>query len=215
LGQVSARHLGRNHTIVTFNYDTIPDILANQDGKLFVPLPSELSASKDKAAQEDKAPVFKVHGSVNWYRGNQVYRSEVGNHDVDLTGNVSLHCNTPNDFAIGVPGPQKKNLISGCLSSLWIEAMSCMSAADMILLVGYRFPPSDALARQGILQAIRGNPRQDLRVFSVLGPASPDAARMEKLVQAAMPVNSYRRPKILPLFAEDFLSLAWTVDLLN
>lgn len=200
--------------MVTFNYDTIPDILAKQDGKLFVPLPEELSASKDKAEQEDKAPVYKVHGSVNWFRDrNQVVSAKDRHGEADLTGNASLRRQTLDEFAIGVPGPQKKNLISGCLSPLWNEAMSCISVADIIIFVGYRFPPSDAMARQGILGAIRKS-ITDPKVIAILGSGSPDAPRMEALLRAAIKESvGSSEPRILPLFAEDFLSLFWEMDL--
>jgi hypothetical protein len=147
-----AQGLGANHMVVTFNYDLVPDLLAEHDGKLLVPIPSELADSKSRSVVEDKALVYKVHGSVNWYRtpnGAIDRQKEDRGHAVDLSGNACLLNKALEDFAIGVPGPQKGNLIGGALKPLWDEAMSCIRQAGLIIFVGYRFPPVRRASQAG------------------------------------------------------------------
>jgi hypothetical protein len=206
-----AQNLTANDVVVTFNYDTIPELLEKFGGKLLVALPGELESIKARASTENKASVYKVHGSVNWYMtlNRQVACQKDHHNSIDLTGDAWLINQTLDDFVMGVPGPQKQNLITGCLQPLWKEAMSCIQASDLVIFIGYRFPPSDARARQDILGALRaGNPQ----VVTVLGPTSPDAARMASLLDTAMGMKAYA-PRALPLFAEDFLSLYRHIDL--
>ena len=199
-----SQHLGVNHSVVTFNYDMLPDLLAANAGRLLVSFPGGQD-DKEKAKAENKARVFKVHGSVDWgHDRERIFKATIPE--------ASLLWKTLDDFAIGVPGPQKSRLINGPLSAIWKEALACIRQANIVVFVGYRFPPSDAQSRQGILGAIREN-KGPLRVLTVLGPTSQDSPRLNALLGAALKPDEGFELTTLPLFAEDFLSLAWEMGL--
>jgi len=75
---------------------------------------------------------------------------------------------------IASPGPQKYELQRKTFKPFWSAAVKALQNADVIVFLGYRFPPSDAESRRVILNAIRNNNRDKgehyLRVHTVLGP---------------------------------------------
>ena len=83
----------------------------------------------------------------------------------------------------------------------------------MLVFVGYRFPESDSQSRSTLLEAI-GENRGPGRILTVLGPSTFDSERLKVLLEVA----TFGRPhavRILPLFAQDFLALVWSLNLLE
>lgn len=202
--------LDGNDSVVTFNYDLIPDLLAEQHPQNLCVAPpgtEPFKATLASAKNDNQACVLKVHGSLDWGRDDQRVFKATKN-DGSLNRDASLLWTSNDEFAIGVPGPSKRDLIAKALQHIWGEAMVRIGNADIIVFLGYRFPPSDSMARQGILKAIRHNKAEMLRVVTVLGPNNPDEPRLKRLLESAIDssqTNRFAMPQ--PLFVEDYLSL--------
>lgn len=205
-----ARTLNGNHTVVTFNYDMVPDLLAacpDSNLRIVGPEKDSLQSALDSAKEKNKACVLKVHGSVAWGRDGDLVFKATGRHGSALP-DASLLWRKNEDFAIGIPGPAKKDLVAQALRHLWDEAMTRIKDAEIVIFVGYRFPPSDSMARRDILKAVYDNPYQWLVAMTVLGPNNPDEPRLLSLLETAMNSSaSDRRALPKPLYAQDFLSL--------
>jgi hypothetical protein len=210
--------------VVTFNYDRVLERLAVLD----VFLPSTPPSGK-------RAVLYKLHGSVDWKRRRQndgSYAYEIGidpydgkTHDPEF----ALHC-IADDIGIATPGPSKR-VATGHLKAVWDQALSRLQEAHRIVFLGYRFPPTDAEARERLLEAVTTNTIRGLSVHVVLGPllSAPDVARLSGLLDFAlrrggrMQVDEYETARktigakittnrtfdvrVHPLFAQDFLSV--------
>jgi hypothetical protein len=178
---------GNQHTIITFNYDLVLEMLGLQD---WVILP-------DRAPT--KSCILKLHGSTNWKRGmkGEGFALETDPH--------FLATCRPNQLAIAPPGPSKATIVSDDFENLWKHAESRLGQADSIIFVGYRFPPTDSTARRRILTA--ANPEAGMNI--VLGPSDPngDVARLSGLLKFQSPnqVATVHR-----MWAQDFLGVCPT-----
>jgi hypothetical protein len=146
---------------------------------------------------------------------------------VDKGPDFAPRKNVPNDIVIATPGPNKHGLTKGggLLAPLWSGALAAIKAAEDIVFLGYRFPPSDAYAREKLLGAIRENEARDLQIRVVLGPdiSHRDVVRMLGLLTGVLtaagrldssaPQGSSPTPVRLfdlearPFYAEDFLAV--------
>lgn len=114
------------------------------------------------------------------------------------------------ELVIATPGTGKQQLAAE-LENLWSVACSRLRKASAVVFLGYRFPPTDAMAREGLLGA---RPEGNVPLHIVLGEnvAHPDAARLRGLLEFARP-RAWVRPHALR--AEDFLSLATAEQILE
>jgi hypothetical protein len=134
----------------------------------------------------------------------------------------ALDCDD-SELAIAGPGPSKQNLSGGAFQPYWEQARAALRTAEAIVFVGYRFPPTDAEAREKLLGAIRENNQTYLPIYIVLGsdPGTSSPRLMALLEHAlswrqkmSMTVGPPRAGaiqfSILPqqLGAEDFFSVA-------
>jgi hypothetical protein len=200
-----ARRLTAADTVLTFNYDRVPDLLGLQNNanlQIIVP-----NASAENALSEARslgaAPVLKLHGSVDWVAAN-------GKIAVDTAEDLPL-TSRGGDLVLAVPGPDKIGLRDKHkpFRYLWREGKNAINTATRIVVIGYRFPPTDASARVEILSAIKEACQAGTltKVQVVLGPglSDPDVVRMGQLLRFVC-----RQPTVvqmLPLFAEDFLAM--------
>jgi hypothetical protein len=100
--------------------------------------------------------------------------------------------------------------------SIWKLACEALETADAIVFVGFRFPETDAYARERLLGAIRKNKSERaLTIRIVLGKPGPDSERMAALLEAtcatrgrASGTNTLRwqTPLVLPLYGQDFFT---------
>jgi hypothetical protein len=177
------------HTVITFNYDRLLEVLGLGPS---VVLP-ELAAGSSGLIR-----VLKLHGSVDWKRTKSGYEQVQ-----TMPGYFHLTC-SDDELAIAPPGPGKKELSNAGLRPLWDLALAELGVADAIFFVGYRFPPTDALARRELLGAL--NPRADLHI--VLGPKdSDDVVRLRELLQFFSPD---KHPRVHHMWSQDFLGCAPT-----
>jgi hypothetical protein len=115
------------------------------------------------------------------------------------------------------------------VSYLWQLARSAIEKANAVVFVGFRFPPSDAIARERLLAAISKN-KSRLRVHTVLGPDRDSATgRLEALLTHALrrggrmtyaestmvTIDRLLSITVHPLYAEDFLGLVGRNEILG
>src|SRR5216684_126175 len=169
-----ARRLGPEHTIITFNYDRLLELLGAKTGKLAcVPQGWDRDGSV--------ASVYKLHGSVDWVSEDVGKPQRVIKVSSDPF--AALTCDSPTKVVIANPGPTK-SVLTDTLEEQWTAAFKAILFADAVVFVGYRFPPTDARAQQTLLHALRNNKSQYLAVHIVLGPntASLDCIRLRQLL---------------------------------
>jgi hypothetical protein len=158
-----------------------------------------------KARRFGCAPVLKLHGSVDWCVSDQKVA-------VDSKEDLPVRCHG-DSLVLGVPGPNKAGIRNEirALDGLWESAIEAIRNAARIVFVGYRFPQTDAYARVEFLHAIlfAAKAANLKSVEIVLGPdlGDKDVARMKQLLGYALREYEKIVPKVLPLYAEDFLSL--------
>lgn len=206
--------LGPNDTIITFNYDLVLERLDRvAPGRIEVALPGRRLSGRC-------ARVLKLHGSIDWKRtprapGKVEFDTAQEGDSFPLVAN-------PDELAVATPGPSKSTR-SGELEPLWTAAETAIKQATAVVFVGYRFPPTDAIARLRLLRALAANDRTYLAVHTVLGPrlGEDDTVRMRHLLHSAMqqaarvPANPKQidhngRSRCFtvvqhPLWAQDFL----------
>jgi hypothetical protein len=142
-----------NDTIITFNYDLVLETIGTVSalrafGAQTVLIPAPNARLNGLLGGAGVTNILKMHGSVDWVdAGGKVQR----NPDVETTlrsGQVPL---------IGTPGPTKSVRSNGHFAPIWDEAEDRLTAANVIVFMGYRFPPSDSEARSAILRSVREN----------------------------------------------------------
>jgi hypothetical protein len=192
-----AQSLNGGHTVITFNYDQVPELLGADTKNLKVVDPMGAAGDIEDARRLDVAPVIKVHGSVTWRRGSS---------GVEVMARGDPGIGDPRtDVVIGVPGPAKRKLYRETLKPLRAAAVEALQTARKVIFLGYRFPPTDADARRDILSALVANEtRTAVRIETVLGPrvSSDDSVRLRQLIHVALGTNLIDQ---VPLFAEDYL----------
>jgi hypothetical protein len=197
-----------NDTIVTFNYDVLLDELGRK-APFTIPLPHE-------DPEQGKVPVLKLHGSANWLAEASTHRRQR-----DYEGLTHPSGAYP---AIAAPGRSKSPDGMPPFPHLWELAEKAIEQAHHVIFLGYRFPPTDALARVRLSRALATTPPGQAlrRIDTVLGPdiESNDSRRLFTLLVAARgerrlednPVyNVFQGSRFLvierqPLSAEDFLT---------
>jgi hypothetical protein len=185
-----ARRLTAEDCVVTFNYDRVLEILADDNNtKLSTESVVAGQYHSDRVQASKCAEIIKLHGSVDWtFTKGSRPPAEFENYRVPLEfvrgkPDDALTC-AADAIAIATPGPTKAELASGRFGPLWTRARNKIKDADAIVFVGYRFPPTDAMAREQILDAIETNTRPHIDLHVVLGPQdAPDVARLEEMLK--------------------------------
>ena len=213
--------LPRCDTVVSFNYDLVPDRLSKFAPALQVLVPGE-------EYSRDKVLVLKLHGSIDW----------VDRDGVCSRSDFKEICRDPKTaVAIAAPGRSKLDQVQKMFEPLWELAEAALKTAKKVVFLGYSFPRTDALARGRILSAIRSG-KEFAQIDLVLGP--PDvsqavAARIaellvscaggravsigEKLVRGGISHKGgavFVRINRSPLWAEDYIQiyeeLGWPLE---
>ncbi len=216
-----AEALNPSDTIVTFNYDRVLELLKAFD--IFVP---------GEARPDGARPVvFKLHGSVDWARkkqGDGTFVYSLGRGDAEgapVDPEFALTCPVE-EIGIATPGPTKE-ISTEELGPVWRRALERIKTAEVIVFVGYRFPPSDAEAREKLLGAIRENANARIDVHTVLGPRqhADDVVRLAQMLKAVLRLAGRKETAVNnaapsywvathALYAEDFFTV-WNRDLLR
>ena len=217
-----AQMLGGDDTVVTFNYDRVLESLADlAEARYFGArgwvVGSDFDSTFVRLAQ--LSLVLKLHGSVDWRR----VRDDRGVRFERAPADFALGC-PAGEIAIATPGLTKQSTTAE-LAPVWRRAESALEAADAVVFIGYRFPPSDAESRERLLAALASSKQPHVELHVVLGPTRDgDLARMEGLLSATARASgrnhlgaterhhgTRRDPSygltLHPLWAEDFLAL--------
>lgn len=217
-----AKGLDARDTVITFNWDRVLETLADPalGTALDEPRSFAIPTTDDLPENEPDVPqVLKLHGSVDWcVKGQKVAR----------TGNpyFTSELSRPEEIAIATPGRSKRLATTGYLKPFWDKAKIALEQARAVVFVGYRFPPSDAWAREQILTSMcKGYGGPGKSVYTVLGPdvRSVESSRLGGLIEGTFTHSGWRRydgtqpdqdpahgcfsVRQLPLFAQDFMSI--------
>jgi hypothetical protein len=216
------RSLTKHDTIITFNYDLVLERLRdarNEDAsrthgdngsKLFVVKPGQVD---DPGKWSGCTPVLKLHGSVDWCK--QTLNKGQPNERVFVEVKdplFALRCK-PEELAIATPGPSKAREAKG-FKALWDLATSALAEADEVVFIGYRFPETDADAREALLGAIGDGPKEARgRIVGfnvILGRPGADTERMEALLGfvTGRRLGDSCEVHVYPLWAQDYFSVA-------
>jgi len=207
--------LTSSDTILTFNYDRVPEVLSRhtrhgepeREDKLWVPSPFQVQQRLNKQGGEwkDLPLVLKLHGSVDWLQqglevvvqgvgpnmsvGAQIHRAPEGA-EPDKAACAAVFCEAA-ELAIAIPGPSKQEMtgIRGPLESMWKLATQKLHEADAIVFIGYRIPPTDAASRAWLAKGLRGSQRVKNRLV--------ESKRSRNPVEP--------RPHVLPLLVHTVL----------
>lgn len=202
-------HLHPSDSVITFNYDRVPDLLERSGRVCFAsPFHRDFATRlQRRAAGERVIEIFHMHGSVNlqYDPENPLGRIEYCDRPVAHT--------MPERAVLGVPGIRKKQLATGPLKEVWAPATERLAQADVVVFVGYRFPETDSMSKRIIISALKDNPRAHLHM--VLGQdLNNDARRVQRMLQWAQRpaggriVNHY-------MTAQDFFTVFGRNELLN
>jgi hypothetical protein len=185
-----ARWLTENDTIVTFNYDRVLDMLAasesiNNDcragGDVQRLTPKSFLVPGVQEPEDGLAKVYKLHGSVDWVESPG---------DATKVLHKALQDSIEEDQVplIAAPGPTKDLHSTGVLATTWNRALAAIREANVIVFMGYRFPPSDSESRRKLLDAIGQAGAHHLRVHTVLGPRKneDDTVRLAALLETSL-----------------------------
>lgn len=165
-----AQTMAPSDAIVTFNYDRVVETVGDSFEVVMPGEPPGPTVTR----------VYKLHGSVDWRR--ERFGQEFRWHRERDT-EFALNCKG-DEIGIATPGPSKR-LSAGELKDVWDGALERLGEANVIVFVGYRFPPSDAEARKRLLLAIQKNAAKHLELHVVLGPdrTMPDVVRLDQLLR--------------------------------
>ena len=192
-----ADSLSGNDTILTFNYDAVPELLRGAGASISVIRPDQVESDLRSAhAKKTVVPVIKLHGSTTWATVGQGFA-------ISDLGIPTPFLNAHAIPLMGFPGPTKVRTCRGKLNDLWEEGMKTLREAEEVIFIGYRFPPTDSFSREQLLSALsdaRG--KQLRRIKTVLGdPKDSASTRLSALLDAA--AGGIHIP--VPLLAQDFM----------
>lgn len=203
-----------NDSVVTFNYDQVLEKLGTAQYVAHLSERTVVRPGTASGVAEKNCPIYKLHGSTTW--------------GIDRTGGfsafntnefVSLKGDPGNIFRnlIATPGATKLSHCEGLLRPLWDKAVDKIMKADVIVFMGYRFPPSDSFSRRMILGAIGQNARPYLRIHTVLGPSIHADATVRLVSMLKHVLEGEGRQRLAtgyayeivpqPLYVQDFLSV--------
>jgi hypothetical protein len=150
--------------VISFNYDLCLEYaLARRQKKPFYGINAGV-------AGRNQIPLFKVHGSLNWFNGNSAGAIEAMDIKLPNTQNyfdrwgLDSKGKRPIDTMellfgsakwgealypkpIIVPPTWNKGVYQEMLKSIWRHAASALASAENIFVMGYSLPPSDQFFR--------------------------------------------------------------------
>jgi hypothetical protein len=201
---------------VTFNYDTVLEKLGEAPFTRFIGKETVYGVQGFAGPECALAPIYKMHGSVDW-----AYPVSDGEPMNRVDPLVLLRA--PKPPLIATPGPTKRLNCTTVLKDIWKNAIAALKSAEVVVFVGYRFPPSDAESRTRLLAALRDNENgKGLRVHTVLGPNvnDGDTVRLRELLRSTLSEKMVEQPDsrreagsgsfqvlVHPLYAEDFFTV--------
>ncbi|HEU4635746.1 MAG TPA: hypothetical protein VFS41_06165 [Edaphobacter sp.] len=197
-----AQSLETTDTVITFNYDRSLALLGASETcpRLDFSVPPRVTRiAHEPSPARRSVKAYHMHGSVAWTRA-----SADSERFVDEERAVA-HEN-PERAVLGIPGVGKKALAQGHLKGIWDEALTRLASAKAVVFVGYRFPETDNMAKRALLGALKAQTDSSLHI--VLGPNSPDAARLRRMLEWTRPAR--KDISVITdhqMFAQDFMAV--------
>ena len=180
-------------SIITTNYDLMAESAFHQinipvsHAVKFAPYPVEDKVQvHGQLTRSGGFPLYKLHGSVNWYMVNDALCVEdrvvavqsMARIEATLPRVCAANYKSNHDPMIIPPSFLKPNLPSP-ISGVWAGAANALHEADQIAFIGYSFPASDIDMKYFLASALVNNPR--LRRIDVIDPnASALVARLKR-----------------------------------
>jgi len=210
-----ARTLTRNDSIITFNYDLVLERLG-EDQTVRNLGPETVFDIEESAVPGSAAIIYKLHGSVDWLVPMD------GSKKILRAAEPQKMLESPARILIASPGPAKRLRRDEVLNRIWDQAKLDLKAADTIVFLGYRFPPSDSMARSELFEAIKAKTGGHLKIHIVLGPntSHPDNVRLASMLDVILKdagrerthtrngsVNASYNIVQQPLYVEDFFTV--------
>jgi hypothetical protein len=181
-------------SIVTTNYDlNIESALITNNRSTFPGFqvkPVETGECRVKSSFYDQQgiPVFKLHGSVNWFpdaESPEFFRVEgrvVEVRSRDKFGTLPWPCakNYPSkEIPVIIPPSFLKPEFPGPLRQIWSGAAKALHDAEVVGFIGYSFPPSDVEMKYFIARCLIDN--KTLRKMLLIDKNANDIhARLER-----------------------------------
>lgn len=201
---------GGKDSVLTFNYDRVLSILGEYRRRQspkedLLVSPVDVERAQFDAKAKYCVPMYHLHGHVGWRRnedGTRVVRGQPSSEGFPI--DPALAHEHPDDGVIGLPGQNKLLFPGGLLRDVWDRAIAAIEEATAVVFVGYRFPPTDNLAKRSILDALKKNPRAKVHV--VLGANNPDMPRLRGMIEWTRDhkVNPVR---VHEMFTEDLFAV--------
>jgi hypothetical protein len=191
-------------SVVTFNYDRVLDLLSAAGPRNALASPVGRERDYFDALIESSAivPMYHLHGHVGWLlRNGRVHRRPENPQGIDQ--DFPIGHEYPGEALLGVPGTQKTGLASGLFKELWERAMNAIAEASSIVFVGYRFPETDNVAKERLIDALRSNPTATVHI--VLGANNKDTPRLKGMLEWTRPER--KSVHVHEMWAQDFFAV--------
>jgi hypothetical protein len=156
------RTAGPDSSIITFNYDIALERALAKAAKWDIGNGYGFPFLPNRPASE--VTVYKLHGSVNWFKGpiNDLPPPVIFPRDLSLLGYEHLVPPGVSGEIMGVddsgtfilPDPRKRFYWDPFWVPLWNGAAECLRAASEVFIHGYSMPPSDVRARELLFENI-------------------------------------------------------------
>jgi hypothetical protein len=172
--------IGKQDTIVSFNYDTLVEKTADIEGVfVYTPLPKHTPT-------KGKLNLLKLHGSVDWNEDGKRIEDEK---------------DTSPRF-IATPGAAKGTRTTS-LCNHWQFASEAIANAECVYILGYRFPESDSIALMRLLHPMRENKSIHVKVVLGIHTESPEVTRLKRLLEYH--IGKREGLEVIPLYSQDYL----------
>lgn len=163
----------RHNTIITFNYDLIVESALSDLGKAYSygfkkkTVNFDDSAKCVQAADAHSVDVLKLHGSVNW--------ALPGSQGRKMTVYGSYSHLVANELCPIIAPPTWRKVITRQIEDVWKAAVSALSTATRVLVIGFSIPRTDPHFKYLIAAGLREN--ISLRQFLFVNPSAPQLVR--------------------------------------
>ena len=197
--------------LVTTNYDVNAESACYtlgvqvDPGFQFIRPQQEPGGTVGQCYAEGGTPLYKLHGSVNWYRCDDDPGIEVEDRVVSVQGlpsgsypqlpRVCARNYEPPSPPIIVPPSFLKPDLPAALRLVWQGAANALSKSSIVAFIGYSFPPSDTEMSYFLARSFMDNP--GLRAVYVVDPRANDI--VDRLQSSTSKMGSHFRNFLRPL----------------
>jgi hypothetical protein len=202
-GSATITSLGNSLSIITTNYDLVAECTLYSMG-LKSTLEFDCDGPQDKTPwigiyDKHGIPIHKLHGSVNWFEPpdikDVVKPKLVVDGRVVQIGNITEYTDKPASYARddddGYDNPGVPFIIPPTflkpdfrdeLQKVWSGAAKTLSDAEVVVFVGYSFPPTDVEMRYFLAASLVKNAR--LRKILIVDRDASDIVRRLKSAES-------------------------------